>query len=451
MSQLRHFQITGIDFLASRDFAMLCDDAGLGKSAQILGAADKLGLKRILILGPACAGVSWPQQVAQWSPSRRFTDLDISSNFGFSPPGVYFVSFDMISKNTSNALHDALRSCAPWDLLILDEGQYLKSIGANRTRRVYGDDADLSTVTGAIAQNARRVWVLSGTLTPNHAGEAYTHLRALFPRVLAALFRGTIPDQQTFEDEFCKVRDTTYGRVIEGSKNQSTLRAAVKPHLLRRLKKDVLGELPPIDWQIAPITADARAIEHIYQEMVVELGGNPTTLSPDEVVEFLNGFPVHATKRRVLGLAKVSGCVNWLLDRNYAGDKKIIVFAQHTDVLDQLRERLCDHGPVLFDGRTSHADRARNVEAFQEDPNCEFFLGQIVAAGTAITLTAAKTELFVEYAATPGVNYQAASRAHRMGQLDGVQAYFATVANTLDVQIARTAAQRAREIAELFD
>jgi SWI/SNF-related matrix-associated actin-dependent regulator 1 of chromatin subfamily A len=451
MPQLREFQVQGSDFLQSRTYALLSDDAGLGKSAQVLDAADKLGLRRVLCIGPAVAGVSWPQQIKEWSPARRFTDLDVASNFGFSPPGFYFVSFDTISLTKSVDRYRALRTCTKWDLVIIDEGQYLKTAGSNRTQRTYGENCDL---TDAIAGNAERAWVLSGTLTPNHAGEVFTHLRALFPSVLAGLFHGSVPDQQAFEDEFCVVRNTTYGRVIEGSRNQKVLRAAFAPHLLRRLKKDVMPELPALDWLVAPIRADAAVVQAIYDEMLAANDippGDFEGLDDATVTSFVAGFTNQATQRRVLGLAKVPGCAQWARERLDAGEPKVIVFAHHTDVLDNLRDALLDRSPVLFDGRTPHAERKRVVEAFQEDPSVEVFLGQLTAAGTAITLTAAKTELFAEYAGTPGVNYQAASRAHRMGQLDGVQAYLATVPGTLDVRIANTAARRAREISELFD
>ena len=446
---LRDFQLTGSAFLSARQYALLSDDAGLGKSAQVLRAADTLGLRRVLIVGPACAGVSWPIQIKTWSPQRQYTDIETAKNFGFGAVGVYFVSFDVISMRANRSICRDLTSCPLWDLIVIDEGQYLRSIGSNRTTNIYGEDAEMDF--RAIAANAARVWVLSGTLTPNHAGEVYTHLRALFPDVLAELFGGVMPDIQTFEDEFCVVRNTTYGRVIEGSTNQKALRAAFQPHILRRLKKDVLGELPPMEWLEAPIKADAKAIEGIHLEMLEEMGAPLLCkLADDEAVDFINGFPAYATKRRVLGLAKVRGCVEWVQDRLNAGEKKVIVFAVHTEVIDALQDYFRGSA-VTFDGRTPQTDRVENVRLFQEDPRIQVFIGQIVAAGTAITLTAAKTVLFAEYAGTPGINYQAASRAHRMGQHDGVQAYFATVPNTLDAKIARTAASRARDIAELFD
>lgn len=432
---LRDFQIQGSEFLQGRDTAFLCDDAGLGKSATVLHAAGALGLSRVLCVGPAVAGVSWPIQIKTWSPSRTFVDLDTATTFGFDLPGFYFVSYDTLSQQSREGLVRALSTCVEWDLLIIDEGQYLKNFGARRTRAVYGDQGK----SGGIADNVSRAWVLSGTLTPNHAGEAYTHLVSLFCHTLETIpaFKGRIPEQHEFEDYFCRVQDTVYGRVMQGSKNQNVLREALKPVLMRRLKSQVMPELPPMEWFTAPI--------------IVTRPQDFDGVTWDAETAFKDDQSMGASVRRKLGIAKVPGCVSWIEDRIKAGEPKIIVFAHHTAVLDMLAVALGEYSPVLFDGRTSHADRAKVVHQFQNDPARQIFIGQAQAAGTAITLTAARTVFFVEFAGTPGNNYQAASRAHRMGQRDGVQVYFAMVPNSLDEKIAATAARRAREIAELFD
>lgn len=456
--QLRDFQTIGSSFLQDKAYRLLCDDAGLGKSAMVLDAADNLGLKRVLCVGPAVAGVSWPLQISQWSPSRTFVNLDLGENFGFDLPGFYFVSYDMLSQKKGRAIVAALASCKKWDALVLDEGQYLKSAGANRTKAIYGAKGEGTTSPEGLARNAARIWVLSGTLTPNHAGEAYTHLRALFPDVLVSIpaFGGRVPEQHEFEDMFCDVRDTVYGRAITGSKNQKVLRAAIAPVLLRRRKINVMPELPPMEWLTAPLDLDASVVREIYAAGLLAAGlpydSAAEDLDDDQLAAFLAANETNlAAQRRSLGLAKVPACVRWVKERLTAGEPKVIVFAHHRAVIEGLMAGLLNHSPVQLHGGTGTTERAQAVEQFQKAPSCRVFIGQIVAAGTAITLTAAKTVFFAEYAGTPGVNYQAASRAHRMGQRDGVQVYFGSVPNSLDEKIARTAARRAREISELFD
>jgi SNF2 family DNA or RNA helicase len=456
---LRDFQTTGSAFLQANRHAILCDDAGLGKSATALDAADTLGLTRVLCIGPAVAGVSWPLQVAEWSPGRVFVDLDMARSFGVRPPGFYFVSFDALSRGLGNALHRSLLTCPSWDLVLIDEGQYIKSPGAKRTQAVYGPTC--SSEVEAITRNARSVWVLSGTLTPNHAGEAYTHLRALFRATLAKIpaFKGVVPEQHEYENYFCDVRDTVYGRVISGSKNMGVLRDAIAPVMLRRRKIDVMPELPPMEFFTAPIKTDPLVVEQIFRDGLAAQGVkyDPRihALTEDDIQALAGGMDATvgplATLRRNLGAAKLAGCAEWVIARLVAGDPKVIVFAYHREVIAALETALLDFSPVVYTGSTSKSDRAENVRLFQEDPRRRVFIGQLMAAGTAITLTAAKTVFFAEFAGTPGVNYQAASRPHRIGQRAGVQVYFGTVPNSLDEKIAATAARRAKEIAEIFD
>lgn len=419
---------------------------------MVLDAADALELQRVLCVGPAVAGVSWPQQLAAWSPARRFVRVGVDRVATLNHPGFYFVSYDILSQQRNANLLAKLASCWTWDALVLDEAQYLKNPGANRTQAIYGRTG--TAAGGCLANNAIRVWALSGTLTPNHAGEAYPHLRALFPAALQAIpaFKGRVPEQFEFEDHFCDVRDTVYGRAIQGSKNQRELRAAIAPHVLRRRKAEVMPELPAMEWFTAPVAMAPDVVEDIYQDAIRSAGlAASGAMGIDDLADVLASDPCLATQRRSLGLAKVQACAEWVRERLDAGEPKVIVFAHHTAVLDGLRDALLDYSPVVFAGSTSPSGRDAAVRVFQNDPACRVFIGQITAAGTAITLTAAKTVFFAEYAGTPGVNYQAASRAHRMGQRDGVQVYLGAVPGSLDDVIARTAARRAREIAELFD
>lgn len=447
--------------MQTHDRAILADDAGLGKTAQVLAAADAMPLHRVLVIGPAVAGVAWPDQLKLWSPDRAYLSLDSIAMFGLTLPGVYFVSYDIISRADRASLVRELASCRPWDVVVLDEGQYLKTLGANRTLAVYGALLNPRAHKG-IVQNTSRVWILSGTLTPNHAGEAYTHLCALFPERLATVpaFKGRVPSLFDFENEFCVVRDTNFGRQIEGSKNLPALRQALDGIILRRLKRDVLRQLPAIEWLTAPLKIDRLAADRLIQPLLDAWAtGDPadpsartsTGMSEAEVLELLSSSPHFSTVRRELGLLKADPSADWVAARLEAGEPKIIVFAHHRDVLHTLMDALKRYNPVLYDGTTPDKDRARVVRQFQQDPDTRVFVGQLQAAGTAITLSSAKTVFMAEWATTPGLNYQAACRAHRMGQRDGVQVYFGTVPDSLDEKITRTAERRAREIAALFD
>ena len=96
------------------------------------------------------------------------------------------------------------------------------------------------------------------------------------------------------------------------------------------------------------------------------------------------------------------------------------MFAYHLDVIARLREVLADRGVAGFTGSTSLRDRDRAAEKFQNDPNCQFFIGNIEAAGQGITLTAARHVVFAEPDWRGTYLEQAEDRAHRIGQEDPV-------------------------------
>jgi hypothetical protein len=132
----------------------------------------------------------------------------------------------------------------PFDLLICDEAQALKSINAARTLAVYG--------RGGVAERAERVWILSGTLAPNHPGELWTHYRCLF---------GGRLDYWKFVERYCHIKQTSFGQQIVGANLARTAELAdiLRPHILQRRQRDVLPDLPALRWGLRRIDPDILA------------------------------------------------------------------------------------------------------------------------------------------------------------------------------------------------
>lgn len=415
------YQQDGRDFLARNPRAMLADEPGLGKTAQALTAAGAVGAKDIIVICPKSAVRNWHREVRRWlgKTSGRFMVLN----------------FDKFSRTDVPAsVTRALSS--DWDVLIVDEAHRLANIDANRTQAIYGK----------LAPRAKRVWALTGTPVRNHNGELWPHLCALRPDLIPSGVR----TKEDFEDRFCDVKDSlTRGRVIKGSRNTGILRQLAAPMFLRRFKKDVQTELP-----------DMRFDEYPLPEFTAQEDSRGTLeewvrdTSP-EAIEALLSSRDHpgslAAARRLSGLDKVlpsAVVIEDFLDDNPG--EKALVFAWHRDVLDVLDRSLQRFAPVRIDGGTSEKARDAAVESFQNEEKTRLFLGQIAACGEAITLTAASTVFFVESSWTPADNYQAASRAHRIGQRKTVQVWFLSRDNTVDAIVNRVLARKTRDIADLF-
>ncbi len=421
------FQRHGIDFLDARTRAFLCDDAGLGKSMQMITAANEIGAKRILILTPVVGKGAWRLQFEQWDAAQRPV-MDIASKKPIpAGPVAVIVSLEWLSRDTAKAALLAAidASGEDFDVAFVDEAHNLKNDTAQRTRSVYGARMDLK---GSVLARAKVRWLATATPTPLNVGELYPHLRALFPDVLLDLFHGKVPSRRAFEEHFCSFYESKFGRTITGNNHLAlpALRAAITPHFLMRKKADVYTELPPIVTMMLPITTGFKDpygltdadVEAMTDGEVQALFAAIQTPTGDEI-----------SPRAAFGSAKAKAVLPWV-DGFIAGNPtgaKLLIFGHHRAVLSALFEHLTrqGHNPAMIFGGMTTTKKSAEVARFQSDPACKVFIGQNVAAGTAITLTAADTVLILEPHASPDQNYQIISRAHRIGQTNTVTAVIA--------------------------
>lgn len=130
---------------------------------------------------------------------------------------------------------------------------------------------------------------------------------------------------------------------------------------------------------------------------------------------------------------------------------KIIIFAIHTSVIEGLRDRLWGYNPVTLYGKDSTLQRERNIEVFQKDPKCKIAVCNILAAGTAINLTAASQVFFAEQDWVPGNNAQAIKRAHRIGSRKTVFVRVCSMEDSLDERINELLKEKSESICLTFD
>lgn len=455
--KLFDYQSTGADWLRERKTALLADEMGLGKSAQAITAASKINPLRVVVLCPAVARENWDREF------RRFSDRPWRSDIIFSRSEPRRLDADLIisSYNLADELARGLRDTERIGVLILDEAQFLKSTESKRTQVTLG--------RGGLVRRADRVWALSGTPAPNHAAE-------LWPILFT--FGQTKLSYPEFVERYC----TTYSfkpprgetRIqITGTKPEriDELRAILDPIMLRRRKVDVLKDLPSITFSDIVVPANAIDYEiqyvqwtHPYDrraelEALVDKERKLVTAiceaSPSWRQEFngLSGVMNSvAGLRRYTGLQKVDGIADLVAQELENGDyAKIVIFAIHQGVIEGLRHKLRRFKPVTLYGQTPAAKRQINVDKFQKNPKCRIFIGNIQAAGTAITLTSAHNVLFAEQSWVPGENAQAAMRCHRIGQERPVFVRFAGLANSIDAKVASTLRRKTRELMHLFD
>ena len=446
------YQQEGVEWLKREPRRLLAWQPGVGKTPTAVVACEDLNAYRVLVLCPPIATGVWVKHFREWT---SYQEIKVFKDHAFAyqwskGPGVRIVPYSQISRMSQ--VIDALKSLQ-WDVLILDETHALKTTGSIRTQQVLGQRCDLKD---CIAAKAARVWCLTGTPLLNHAGEFWPVLHALAPETITIQNDKPLTYDQ-FVERYCVLKPTLYGNRIVGSKRFDELAQRIKPFVSRKKKTD--AGLPPLLFSELTLPGNA-SLTTGAKEQLKALTGQFEDMDDDEFLRALHDGAVHlATVRRILGEAKVQPVADIVDDMMATDpDQKVIVFAHHKRVIQELQKRLNKYGVIVIDGSVSASPRASGyserdllVEKFQSSPLVHVAILQIVSAGTAATLTASSTVLFCEASWVPEENNQAASRAHRVGQTSPVTAQFITLPGTLDERIQRVLAQKAREIGLILD
>jgi SWI/SNF-related matrix-associated actin-dependent regulator of chromatin subfamily A-like protein 1 len=190
--------------------------------------------------------------------------------------------------------------------------------------------------------------------------------------------------------------------------------------MLRRMKEEVLTELPPKERIVIPLEPeDLLAYKRAQAKIVESLGTSPNA----------NRKLFDDLKYSAFGV-KEKAIIAWVNEYLESG-KKLVLFAYHRIVLEHLHRTF--PGSVLLYGGVPSNKREELCRRFQEDPSCRLFIGQIEAAGEGLDLTAAGAVAFAEFAWRPLAHLQAEDRVYRIGQeADSVQAFYFVGIGTID-------------------
>ena len=435
--ELLTYQVEGARFLASKHRAGLFDEMGVGKTAQVIHALDLVKAKRTLVVCPAAVREVWKGEFTKFSltprrvlKAKNVQDLNLWLR---GRADVLLLSYELaLSWHTHIEKHGDLI-----DVVVFDEAHYLKNDLSRRTRAMLG--ADCVGRTGMAAWGVR-VWFITGTPNPNDAADIWSMMR----------FCGaTRLDKRIFRDRYYNKRVGAYSATHDPRADMAPeLRHAIRSFSLRRTKRDVNLQIPPIWLTTTTVDGDTREIAELLRQYpdleeailaAVERGGL-STLHADHI----------ATLRRLVAEAKAPAFAELLVEELDSGLDKVVVFGQHIRALGLIKRSLearklrCVH----VDGSTPDTARKNAVEEFQRDPDCRVFLGNIRAAGTGLTLVAANNLIMFESSWSPADNAQAIMRVHRIGQERHVHARFITLANSIDEQVSKVVARKTAAIAK---
>lgn len=433
------YQEQGAAWLAQRDRAGLHDEMGVGKTATLIRALDLVGAERGVIIVPAMLRENWIKEFRRFSHRnlRLCKGANIHDYVAWERGRFHFLitSYEQATKWAPRIMENG----EFLDAVVMDESHYLKNTNTARTKAILGPEA---TGEGGIVGWAQYSWTASGTPIPNDPVDIFPFLR----------FTQCMPlTKNAFMKRYFTSRRSTYGTKQTCRPGLvDELRALIENNAIRRTKRDIGMQLPPIF--LTPLFVDGDSTE--IRTMLAEHPGlEQAIISAVEQggLSFLDAQHI-ATLRRLVGQAKVIPYSRMLLDELMSGatDKRVVMGIHH-DALRQLRDFLARKGihAVLVNGDTPEKQRIAAVEAFQTDPNCRVFIGNIRAAGTGLTLTASCELDLLESDWTPAGNAQAIMRVHRIGQTRNVTARFITLASSIDEVVNKIVAEKTAAIAEI--
>lgn len=442
---LRDYQKTGYRWLctiAQLGFGgILADDMGLGKTLQIITLLEHARLEAIsktvdltdtashtacpppvsLIVCPSSLVYNWDSEIEHFAPTLKTLLITGTAQerqellTHYADYDVLITSYDMLKRDIAS--YDNLH----FHYQIIDEAQYIK----NHRTQAACSVCNIHSVTR---------FALTGTPIENRLSELWSIFEYLMPGFLYpyAYFRSEL-EQPIVEnkDQIAATR----------------LQQLVRPFIMRRLKTDVLKELPD-------------KLEHaVYAQMTDEQNklytANTLKLQKDLEQQSDNMFKTskiqilaELTKLRQLccdpsliyqnyhgGSAKLDTCIQ-LIENAMAGGHKILLFSQFTSMLDVIERRLKAERILYYrlDGSTKSEQRTRLVNAFNEN-KIPVFLISLKAGGTGLNLTGADIVIHYDPWWNAAAQNQATDRAHRIGQTHTVTVYKLIARHTIEEKI----------------
>lgn len=446
--ELMPFQRASVSYALQRQNCIVGDQPGLGKTPIAICYANEIAAKRVLVICPASIRRQWVERIRTWTtmPWPYHVYAIEAARHGVHPTAAWTViSYEL-------ARHPAIGAAlarGTYDLLILDEAHYVKTIDTGRTRAIFGGGE--KEFFPALASRAARVLALTGTPLPNRPREAYTLARALCWDAIDWASEDRFKERYNPGGRFEGVRadGSTYFYTREEVGRSGELQTRLRANLLvRHLKKDVLKQLKLPVYDIVRVTETGSVKDALNAERLLDI-------DPDTAITGIH-IPIDghlAVVRRQMGEAiapQVADYAEMLIE---GGEEKVLIFAWHVSVLDILQKRLTKHGLMRVDGKTSASQKTHRCDQFINNPKIRFLIGNTLSLGTGTDglQVASAHALLAEPEWVPGNNEQAVDRLNRIGQTRTVQADLFVAPGSLLEKILASALHKAQNTDKALD
>jgi SWI/SNF-related matrix-associated actin-dependent regulator 1 of chromatin subfamily A len=448
------YQKAGIHYASQREGTLIADEMGLGKTIQAIGLINyKETIHRALIICPAHLKIKWFRELKKWLVRKQ--SVGIADGSCFPSTDIVVINFQILPRHPKSLEFF-------WDLVVVDEAHELRNPQAQRSKAVLGyrptpkeRKRGMQPSSGIPAKY--RV-MLSGTPMANKPLELYPLLRWLAPKTFAV--------KTDFAKRYCGYDPVTHR--FNGSSHEQELGEYLRSIcMVRRLKKDVLKELPAKRREVIELPAskvcqvseESRALAAFMDDLSNRKAAVELAKASGDRVHYQRALDslklgLHemnqaiAIIRRQTAMAKIPVCIEHIRPLLDEGNK-LIIFGYHREAILEYHRSFA--GSVMIRGGMSDREKMQACDTFQNNDACRVIVGNMGAMGTGLDLTAGNLVIFTEESWLPLEISQCEDRAHRLGQTNSVFVQHLVLEGSIDCRMAYRTIQKQEMFEQIMD
>ena len=435
------FQLDGIRYIHRKNGrCLVADEQGTGKTLQaLLHAIRHPELRPVVVICPASLKYQWQSECTKHVGMHAYVlDGTKPALQGMNTRGnIYICNYDILIQRRMNKGKQPgegwlgwLRSLKP-QLVIIDECHACSSLKAKRTKAVR-----------ELCRGVPSILAMSGTPLTNRPAELWPVLNILWPKEFKSWW--------SFCHQHCSMRRTPWGWDVSGASKLPELHKKLhRLGMLRRLKRDVLSQLPKKSKHIVTLPLENPKL---YHDAVTDFRSwCKTNLKAGKARKALKAeaFSKLSYMRRLAVAQKMPAVIDWINNWLQGSDGKLIVFAWHLDVVEQLHKKW-PKSSVVVTGAVTGRHREEAKERFQKSDSIRLFLGN-KAAYEGLNLTAATDTAIIEFPWSPGHLSQASARNDRIGQTVPTTDHLLVGKDSIDVDMVKLLIRKAATLDAVLD
>lgn len=431
-AKLRDYQVRGYNFLKNIENlgfgAILADDMGLGKTIQTIALILSLKYKKGIVITPTAVLYNWKNEFSKFAKDLKIGIIHGSSSERNKIKEKY-KEYDVLLTTYGTLRSDIdFYKNKKFDFCIIDEAQNIKNNKSKTTKCVKDIKSDFKLA-------------LTGTPIENNILELWSIFDYIMPMYLNT--------EENFKEKYYKIND---------EETLSELKNLISPFILRRLKEEVLDELPDKIEKEYILKMDLKE-KQIYNTYLKEVKNKIREDKNNKILIFS-----YLTKLRQLCLdpslliddykeesTKIK-TIKEIIKNTIENNKKIIIFSQFTKVLKKISKKLEEEkmSYLYLDGNTNAKDRIKLVDKFNNEKE-NIFLISLKAGGVGLNLTSAHIVVHFDPWWNPAVENQATDRAHRIGQKNVVEVIKLISKDTIEEKILKLQEEKKELIRKVID